>query len=142
MAQDKIRWVIHYQAPSTLSECVQEVGRGGRDGKTADALTLVSEPTGWLDPQDQQRWKFFADNSAQLQQEARRLVRKLPKEGSVMEVAKQYEKGAIPLPSLHSTNQHTWLNPFHYRLSPVATTILQQLPLTPQLTSQKLEQFL
>ncbi|MEM9162220.1 MAG: helicase-related protein, partial [Cyanobacteria bacterium P01_F01_bin.4] len=115
-----VRWVIHYQAPSTLSEYVQEVGRGGRDGEPADALTLVSEPTGWLDPQDQQRWKFFADNSAQLQQEARRLVRKLPKEGSVMEVVKQYEKGAIALSLLHSTGQLNWIDPFHYRLTPKA----------------------
>ena len=41
-----VRWVIHYHAPELLAEYIQEVGRGGRDGKSATALTLISEPTG------------------------------------------------------------------------------------------------
>lgn len=54
------RWVVHFQAPLLLSEYVQEIGRGGRDGKKAEALTLISEPTGWLAPEDKQRQRFFS----------------------------------------------------------------------------------
>ncbi|MGL6284792.1 MAG: RecQ family ATP-dependent DNA helicase, partial [Microcoleaceae cyanobacterium] len=54
-----VRWVLHYQAPLLLSEYVQEVGRAGRDGQLATALTLVSEPTGLLDTGDRQRWRYF-----------------------------------------------------------------------------------
>jgi ATP-dependent DNA helicase RecQ len=111
-----VRWVAHFHAPSTLSEYIQEIGRGGRDGASANALTLVSEPTGWLDPQDKQRWQFFSDQSTQLQLEAQRLVKRLPTEGAVEAVTRQYAKGAIALSLLHSTGQLTWLDPFHYRL--------------------------
>ena len=83
MAQDNVRWVCHYHAPSTLSEYVQEIGRGGRDGEPANALTLVSEPTGWLDPEDKQRWRFFSESGRQLQQEAGRLVKRLPQRGHI-----------------------------------------------------------
>uniref|UniRef100_A0ACD5H158 Helicase-related protein n=1 Tax=Desertifilum tharense IPPAS B-1220 TaxID=1781255 RepID=A0ACD5H158_9CYAN len=54
-----VRWVIHFHAPLLLSEYVQEVGRAGRDGKPAEALTLISEPTGWLDGEDKQRRAFL-----------------------------------------------------------------------------------
>ena len=56
-----VRWVVHFQPPQLLSEYIQEVGRGGRDGKIANALTLVSEPTGLLNPEDKQRNKFFTE---------------------------------------------------------------------------------
>ncbi len=56
-----VRWIIHFQAPLLLAEYIQEIGRGGRDGKPAEALTLISEPTGWLNPEDKQRNQFFAD---------------------------------------------------------------------------------
>jgi ATP-dependent DNA helicase RecQ len=119
------RWVVHYHAPSTLSEYVQEVGRGGRDGQRADALTLISEPTGWFDPQDKQRWQFFANSSLQLQREAQRLVKRLPREGTVQAVTQRYDKGAIALALLHSSGQLTWLDPFRYRLTPAAAAATQ-----------------
>jgi ATP-dependent DNA helicase RecQ len=59
ISKSNTRWVVHYQAPCTITEYVQEVGRAGRDGNRAEALTLVSEPTGWLEPGDRQRAKFF-----------------------------------------------------------------------------------
>ena len=57
--KSNVRWVIHFQAPSLLSEYIQEIGRGGRDGAKADALTLISEPMGLLNPEDKQRRAYF-----------------------------------------------------------------------------------
>ena len=112
-----VRWVCHFHAPSTLSEYVQEIGRGGRDGKPADALTLVSEPTGWLDSEDKQRWKFFAESERKLQQEAKRLVTSLSAKGRVDEVLQRNEKAATALALLHSQGRLIWEDPFHYRLT-------------------------
>lgn len=112
----RVRWVCHFHAPSTLSEYVQEIGRGGRDGKPAEALTLVSEPTGWLDSEDKQRWKFFAESERKLQQEAKRLVKSLAAVGNIDEVLRQNRKAVTALALLHSQGQLIWDDPFHYRL--------------------------
>ena len=112
-----VRWVCHFHAPSTLSEYVQEIGRGGRDGKPADALTLVSEPTGWLDSEDKQRWQFFADSERKLRQEAKQLAKSLSTAGHVDKVLQQNRKAATALALLHSQGQLTWEDPFHYRLT-------------------------
>ncbi len=42
-----IRYVLHYQAPASLEQYVQEAGRGGRDGKKANCILLY-------DPADRQ----------------------------------------------------------------------------------------
>lgn len=112
----RVRWVCHFHAPSTLSEYVQEIGRGGRDGKPADALTLVSEPTGWLDSEDKQRWKFFAQSERKLRLEAKRLVKSLSAAGNIDEVLRNNGKAATALALLHSQGQLIWEDPFHYRL--------------------------
>ncbi len=112
----RVRWVCHFHAPSTLSEYVQEIGRGGRDGQPADALTLVSEPTGWLDAEDKRRWQFFADSERKLQRESKRLVQSLSAAGHIDQVLRRDGKAATALALLHSQGQLIWDDPFHYRL--------------------------
>jgi ATP-dependent DNA helicase RecQ len=109
-----VRWVIHFQAPCLLSEYIQEVGRAGRDGKPATALTLVSEPTGWLYPEDKQRRQFLIKNLHQQQQIAQKLVKKLPSKGELNTVSRQHPQAAMALSLLHSWGQLTWRDPFHY----------------------------
>ena len=128
------RWVLHYQAPCTITEYVQEVGRAGRDGQTAEALTLVSERTGWLDNSDRQRSQFFEQQTATLQQTAQNLADQIPTAGDVRDISRQFKHGALSLSWLHSAGQLEWLDPFHYRLrrqpgaqSPLQVTASDQM---------------
>lgn len=132
------RWVVHYQAPCTITEYVQEVGRAGRDGNAAEALTLVSEPTGWLEPGDRQRAKFFESQAQILRQKAQQLASQIPPSGDVRDIAQQFEHGAISLSWLHSVGQLEWVSPFQYQLtaSPQAPSGLQST------ASQQMHQFL
>lgn len=111
-----VRWVVHFHAPVLLSEYVQEVGRAGRDGLPAEALTLVSEPIGWLDPEDRQRQQFFQNRVRSLQKKAQHLAQQLPIEGEFKEVSRQFKDGAIALAMLHSSGQLEWQDPFHYKI--------------------------
>jgi ATP-dependent DNA helicase RecQ len=132
------RWVLHYQAPCTITEYVQEVGRAGRDGQPAMALSLVSERTGWLDSSDRQRAKFFDTQTQTLQRKAQRLVHQIPATGDVREISQAFPHGAISLSWLHSTGQLVWLDPFRYQLQPQATGVA-----APQANaSQQMHQFL
>ncbi|MEC4815806.1 MAG: ATP-dependent DNA helicase RecQ [Scytonema sp. PMC 1069.18] len=117
-----VRWVVHYQPPLLISEYVQEIGRAGRDGKPAQALSLISEPTGWLDPQDKQRQKFFEGNLRSQQLSAQQLLKKLPPTGEINAVMKLFPDSAIALSILHSMGQLEWLDPFHYTIVPKAKT--------------------
>lgn len=109
-----VRWVIHFHAPLLLSEYVQEIGRAGRDGKPSIALTLISEPTGWLDPEDKQRQQFFENKLRSQYQSAQQLVKKLPPQGEVNAVARQFPDAAIALSILHSAKNLEWQTPFDY----------------------------
>lgn len=115
--QNKVRWVFHFHAPTLLSEYVQEVGRAGRDGEPAEALMLVSEPTGLLDPEDGQRRQFFLRQEQKHRQIAQELVRRMPMKGEINAVTRQFKDAAVALSLLHSTGQLEWLDPFHYAIS-------------------------
>jgi ATP-dependent DNA helicase RecQ len=108
------RWIIHYQAPLFLSEYIQEVGRGGRDGKPVQALTLMAECTGLLYPDDKQRQQYFLQQLQKQQQYAQQIAKKIPPKGEVNTVARQFKNGAIALSLLHSTGQLKYSDPFHY----------------------------
>jgi ATP-dependent DNA helicase RecQ len=112
----KTRWVLHYQAPLTLAEYIQEVGRAGRDGNPAHALMLVSEPTGWLDSSDRDRQSFFVKQQQNLQRRAQALIPKLPKRGNFDEVVRTHADAAIALGLLHRADKLTWRSPFDYEL--------------------------
>lgn len=111
-----LRWVMHYHVPTLVSEYVQEIGRAGRDGQPAVAVSLVSERTGLLDPTDRQRSQFFRRQTQQMQAKALKLSRKIPASGSLIDVRNQYKEGAIALAYLHSQGLLEWTDPFHYRL--------------------------
>ncbi|MBW4421751.1 MAG: RecQ family ATP-dependent DNA helicase [Myxacorys californica WJT36-NPBG1] len=114
-----LRWIVHYHAPLLLSEYVQEIGRAGRDGKQAIALTLASN---WLDPDDKKRWDFFQRQARSQIQSAQQLAQKIPTEGSVADVSKQFKEGAIALSLLHSSGNLTWSDPFHYKINVTRNT--------------------
>lgn len=113
-----LRWVAHFHVPCLLTEYVQEIGRAGRDGQPAQALSLVSEPTGLLDPTDRQRSQFFRHQTQKLQKTAAQLATQIPPEGSLEAVQEQFKEGAIALSYLHSQGRLAWQDPFHYRLIP------------------------
>jgi ATP-dependent DNA helicase RecQ len=132
-----VRWVLHFHLPLLLSEYVQEVGRAGRDGQPARALALVSEPTGWLDSEDQQRQQFFQSQMRQQQQRAQALVRQIPAAGEVGAVSRQFRQAEIALALLHSAGQLTWLDPFHYQIAPKA-----KVPVAGAAAARQMERYL
>lgn len=110
-----VAWVIHYHAPELLAEYIQEVGRGGRNGHTAEALTLVSEPTGWLNPEDKQRSQFFTSKLQKQYRQAQQLVKQIPATGNIKTISQQFPDGEITLGILHSLDLVEWQDPFHYQ---------------------------
>ena len=108
------RWIIHYHATELIAEYVQEVGRAGRDGKLADTLTLISERTGWLNPEDKQRSQFFNRKLEQQYLTARQLIKQLPNKGEINTIKEQFSEAEIALGILHSLDLISWQDPFNY----------------------------
>ncbi|MGB5631668.1 MAG: RecQ family ATP-dependent DNA helicase [Waterburya sp.] len=129
-----VRWVVHYHFPELLAEYIQEVGRGGRDGMPATALTLISEPTGLLDPEDKRRSQFFYRQLEQQYRASQHLVKQLPNKGEITTIKEQFPQGEITLGILHSLGLVFWQDPFNYRKT-TSKIALNQLA-----TSQKREQ--
>jgi ATP-dependent DNA helicase RecQ len=118
-----VRFVVHYHAPELLAEYVQEVGRAGRDGKPSQALTLISEPTGLLDPEDKQRSKFFTDKLTQQYRQAQQLVKQIPLQGNIVQLKEQYPEAEITLGILHSLGLVVWSDPFNYQKYSYSSTL-------------------
>lgn len=126
-----VAWVVHWHPPELLAEYVQEVGRGGRNGNPAEALTLISEPTGWLNPEDKQRSQFFTDRLQQQYRQARQIIKQIPPQGNIDTVTEEIPHSAIALGILQSLGLIYWQDPFHYRkrsqsISHNQTTMQQQ----------------
>ena len=113
-----VRWIVHYQAPLLLSEYLQEIGRGGRDGKTTKTLTLISEPTGWLDPSDRQRNDYFLQQLKRNYQQAKHYFKHIPKQGNIESIKQEIPKGEIILSLLHRWGKLQWIDPFNYQITP------------------------
>ncbi len=118
------RWIVHFQAPLLLAEYIQEIGRAGRDGNLATALMLVSERTGWLDPEDQRRWRYFEAQTQKQVRTAKALIGRLPLAGDVRDVSRQFQDGIIALSLLHNQGCLEWDDPFHYRITQRSQTYL------------------
>ncbi|MEM7592123.1 MAG: RecQ family ATP-dependent DNA helicase, partial [Cyanobacteria bacterium P01_A01_bin.83] len=112
-----VRWIVHYHAPELLAEYIQEVGRGGRDGKSATALTLISEPTGILDPQDKQRSQFFSRKLIQQYRQAQQLIKQLPHKGEIATINQELPQTEVTLGILHSMGLVNWQDPFNYQIT-------------------------
>jgi ATP-dependent DNA helicase RecQ len=133
------RWIVHFHPPLLLSEYLQEVGRAGRDHHPAQALLMMSEPTGWLDPDDRQRRRFFEQQLHKQHQSAQALVQQLPTQGTLQAVTQQFPDGEVALALLHSSGQLEWQDPFHYHIHrAVAPQFLTQIPAI-QLMTQYLQ---
>jgi ATP-dependent DNA helicase RecQ len=115
--QPHVRWVLHLQAPLTLAEYIQEVGRAGRDRAPAQALMLVSEPTGILDPGDRQRVDFFIGQQEQQYQRAAQLGRQLPRRGRIDALKQRDPDLSMVLGLLHRAGCLRWTTPFEFVLT-------------------------
>ena len=110
-----VGWVMHFHHPELLAEYIQEVGRSGRNGKNATALTLVSEPTGLLNPEDKQRSKFFSSQLEKRNRQAKQLFKQLPNTGNIIDISQHFPQAETSLGILFSLGLISWNDPFCYQ---------------------------
>ncbi len=112
--KSNVRWILHYQLPLFLSAYIQEIGRGGRDGKPTEVVSLMSECTGLFDPTDKNRRSFLLNKTIQQYLTAEKIINKIPPTGNI-ETISQYQ---LYLSILSSGEQLQWLDIFNYRITP------------------------
>lgn len=135
-----VRWVVHFQAPGLLSEYIQEVGRGGRDGQPCEALTLVSEKTGWLNPADKQRQKFLLAQLKKQYRQGEAMAQQLPRRGHLQDLLGRYPQGELGLILLARLGRLRWEDPFTFRLNPSDRPVSFQSLIQEQTKQQQLTQ--
>ncbi|HEY8519843.1 MAG TPA: RecQ family ATP-dependent DNA helicase [Gammaproteobacteria bacterium] len=93
-----IRYVLHYQAPSSLEQYVQESGRGGRDGRPCSCVLL-------FDPADLEVQRYLLAESRPRQDQLRRVAAALQawaNERRTVNVADLADSAAVPATAARS----------------------------------------
>ncbi|MDJ0507802.1 MAG: RecQ family ATP-dependent DNA helicase [Crocosphaera sp.] len=138
-----VHWIVHYQAPLLLSEYLQEIGRGGRDGKKSNTLTLMSEPTGWLDASDQNRNAYFLQKLQKNYQQAKHYYQQIPKQGNIDNLKQEIPKIEIVLSLLHRWGRLEWIDPFNYQLNSNHSSLnLHKITKISQQQTQQMKRYL
>lgn len=138
-----VRWIVHFQAPALLSEYLQEVGRAGRDGHRSEAFIFISEPTGWLDPSDRQRYHFLLKHLHQQYLQAQKIAAQIPSQGNIDQIKKEFRhEGEMTLSMMYQAHQLEWIDPFNYQLVKNQDTSLVHAGVVQQQRQLEMRQYL